>query len=120
MMPWRRAVVRRGAAAGAPPARADPADLSGLAIGYVVGSTAGGTGRHVRMLADGCAARGAAVTVFTPGGRPPGPPGPPDRRSAPSGGGAPRPGVPAGTPPDRRSAPSGGGAPRPGVRPVTP
>ena len=39
-------------------------DLSGLAIGYLVGSTAGGTGRHVAMLASGCAARGATVTVY--------------------------------------------------------
>jgi glycosyltransferase involved in cell wall biosynthesis len=109
MMPWRRAVVRRGAAAGAPPARADPADLSGLAIGYVVGSTAGGTGRHVRMLADGCAARGAAVTVFTPGG-PAGTPS--DRRSAPSGGEPPRPGVRRGTPPGHGSAPGGPGTVR--------
>ncbi|HEY2128281.1 MAG TPA: glycosyltransferase family 4 protein [Streptosporangiaceae bacterium] len=63
-------------------------DLSGLAIGYLVGSTAGGTGRHVAMLASGCAARGATVTIYgpasvSPGGRPPGPP---DRRFAPSGG----------------------------------
>ena len=67
-------------------------ELSGLAIGYLVGSTAGGTGRHVAMLASGCADRGATVTVYgaNPGGRPPGPP---DRRSAPSGGEPPRPGT---------------------------
>jgi glycosyltransferase involved in cell wall biosynthesis len=31
-----------------------------------VGSTAGGTGRHVAMLATGCAARGAVVTMYGP------------------------------------------------------
>jgi glycosyltransferase involved in cell wall biosynthesis len=40
----------------------------GLTVAYVLGTTAGGTGRHVAMLADGCAARGAAVTVFGPEG----------------------------------------------------
>jgi glycosyltransferase involved in cell wall biosynthesis len=39
---------------------------AGLKISYLVGSTAGGTGRHVAMLAAGCAARGAAVTVYGP------------------------------------------------------
>jgi glycosyltransferase involved in cell wall biosynthesis len=43
-----------------------PAGLTGLAVSYLVASTAGGTGRHVLMLADGCAARGAAVTVYGP------------------------------------------------------
>ena len=88
MMPGRRrrCSARSGArgARGSPP-RANTADLSGLAVGYLVGSTAGGTGRHVRMLAGGCAARGATVTLYgsaIPAGRPPGPP---DRRSAPSG-----------------------------------
>lgn len=37
-----------------------------LRIGYVVGTTAGGTGPHVAMLAQGCAARGMAVRVFGP------------------------------------------------------
>ena len=37
-----------------------------LKVAYVLGTTAGGTGRHVAMLAEGCAARGAAVTVFGP------------------------------------------------------
>jgi glycosyltransferase involved in cell wall biosynthesis len=56
-------VTQRGPAA---------ADLAGLRIGYLAGSTAGGTGRHVLMLADGCAARGAEVTVCGPAalGRP--------------------------------------------------
>jgi glycosyltransferase involved in cell wall biosynthesis len=35
-------------------------------IAYVIGTTTGGTGRHVAMLAEGCAARGLAVTVFGP------------------------------------------------------
>jgi glycosyltransferase involved in cell wall biosynthesis len=35
-------------------------------IALVVGTTAGGTGTHVRMLAEGCAARGLAVTVLGP------------------------------------------------------
>jgi glycosyltransferase involved in cell wall biosynthesis len=35
-------------------------------IGYVLGTTAGGTGRHVAMLAEGCAAQGRAVRVFGP------------------------------------------------------
>jgi glycosyltransferase involved in cell wall biosynthesis len=35
-------------------------------IGYVLGTTAGGTGRHVAMLAEGCAGRGRAVRVFGP------------------------------------------------------
>jgi hypothetical protein len=37
-------------------------------IAYVIGTTTGGTGRHVAMLAGGCAARGLAVTVFGPAG----------------------------------------------------
>jgi len=40
--------------------------LAGLAVSYLAASTAGGTGRHVLMLAGGCAARGAAVTVYGP------------------------------------------------------
>lgn len=35
-------------------------------IGYVLGTTAGGTGRHVAMLAEGCAAQGRVVRVFGP------------------------------------------------------
>ena len=38
----------------------------GLKVAFVVAVTTGGTGRHVAMLADGCAARGAAVAVFGP------------------------------------------------------
>jgi glycosyltransferase involved in cell wall biosynthesis len=39
---------------------------SGLRAGYVLGTAAGGTGTHVAMLAQGCAARGVAVRVFGP------------------------------------------------------
>jgi glycosyltransferase involved in cell wall biosynthesis len=35
-------------------------------IAYVMGTSAGGTGAHVAMLARGCAAAGAEVTVFAP------------------------------------------------------
>jgi glycosyltransferase involved in cell wall biosynthesis len=35
-------------------------------IAYVVATTAGGTGRHVAMLARGCAGRGMDVSVFGP------------------------------------------------------
>jgi glycosyltransferase involved in cell wall biosynthesis len=35
-------------------------------VTLVLGTTAGGTGTHVRMLADGLAGRGAAVTVAAP------------------------------------------------------
>lgn len=35
-------------------------------IAYVVATTAGGTGRHVAMLARGCADRGMVVSVFGP------------------------------------------------------
>jgi glycosyltransferase involved in cell wall biosynthesis len=38
----------------------------GLTVSYVLGTTSGGTGPHVAMLAEGGAARGAAVTVFGP------------------------------------------------------
>ena len=35
-------------------------------VAFVVGTTAGGTGAHVRMLAAGLARRGMAVSVFGP------------------------------------------------------
>jgi glycosyltransferase involved in cell wall biosynthesis len=35
-------------------------------IAYVLGATAGGTGRHVAMLAAGCAGRGLTVSTFGP------------------------------------------------------
>ena len=46
----------------------DPGERGGppLRIAYVAGTTAGGTGAHVAMLARGCAARGMAVRVFGP------------------------------------------------------
>ncbi|HEX6521650.1 MAG TPA: glycosyltransferase family 4 protein [Streptosporangiaceae bacterium] len=37
-----------------------------MKIAYVLGTTGGGTGRHVRMLAGGCSERGAGVCVFGP------------------------------------------------------
>jgi glycosyltransferase involved in cell wall biosynthesis len=37
-----------------------------LRVAYVLGTTAGGTGPHVAMLAGGCAGRGMAVRVFGP------------------------------------------------------
>ena len=45
------------------PGAADPA---GLRVSYLLAATDGGTGRHVAMLADGCAARGATVHVYGP------------------------------------------------------
>jgi glycosyltransferase involved in cell wall biosynthesis len=35
-------------------------------LAFVLGTSTGGTGRHVRMLATGCAARGVRVEVFGP------------------------------------------------------
>jgi glycosyltransferase involved in cell wall biosynthesis len=40
--------------------------VTGPRVAYVLGATAGGTGRHVAMLAEGRAARGLAVSVFGP------------------------------------------------------
>ena len=37
-----------------------------MKVAYVLGTSAGGLGRHVRMLAAGCAARGVTVAVFGP------------------------------------------------------
>jgi glycosyltransferase involved in cell wall biosynthesis len=39
---------------------------AGLRVSYLLAATDGGTGRHVAMLADGCAARGATVHVYGP------------------------------------------------------
>ncbi len=39
-----------------------------LSVSYLLATTAGGTGRHVAMLAGGCAARGAVVHVYGPPG----------------------------------------------------
>jgi len=50
------------------PVSPDPGERGGspLRVAYVLGTTAGGTGPHVAMLAQGCAARGMAVRVFGP------------------------------------------------------
>jgi glycosyltransferase involved in cell wall biosynthesis len=50
------------------PVSLEPGERSGspLRIAYVLGTTAGGTGPHVAMLARGCAARGIAASVFGP------------------------------------------------------
>jgi glycosyltransferase involved in cell wall biosynthesis len=37
-----------------------------MKVAFVLGTSAGGTGRHVKMLAAGCAARGIPVDVFGP------------------------------------------------------
>ena len=37
-----------------------------MKVAFVLGTSAGGLGRHVRMLAAGCAARGVTVAVFGP------------------------------------------------------
>ena len=39
---------------------------AGLRVSYLLAATAGGTGRHVAMLAGGCAARGVIVQVYGP------------------------------------------------------
>jgi len=40
--------------------------MTAARIAYVLGATAGGTGRHVAMLAAGCAGRGLTVSAFGP------------------------------------------------------
>jgi glycosyltransferase involved in cell wall biosynthesis len=40
--------------------------VTALRIAYVIGTTAGGTGRHVAMLAEGSARRGLTVSAFGP------------------------------------------------------
>ena len=37
-----------------------------MKVAFVLGTSAGGTGRHVKMLAAGCAARGIPVDIFGP------------------------------------------------------
>ncbi len=52
---------------GPEPARRGPAEReSPRRVVLVLGTSAGGTGTHVRMLADGLAGRGVAVTVAGP------------------------------------------------------
>src|SRR6516164_10062561 len=50
------------------PVTPEPGSRDGapLRIAYVLGTTAGGTGPHVAMLAQGCVARGMTVRVFGP------------------------------------------------------
>ena len=59
-----------GIPAGRPEAagvtRAGPGAPAGLTVSYLLAASAGGTGRHVAMLASGCAARGATVHVYGP------------------------------------------------------
>ncbi len=38
-----------------------------MKVAFVLGTTVGGTGRHVQMLAAGCVARGIQAEVFAPG-----------------------------------------------------
>lgn len=40
--------------------------MTGLRVAYVLGTSAGGTGAHVAMLAAGCRRRGAEVSVYGP------------------------------------------------------
>jgi len=40
--------------------------MTGLRVGYVLGTTSGGTGRHAAMLAAGCLRDGLSVVVFGP------------------------------------------------------
>ena len=37
-----------------------------MKVAFVLGTSTGGTARHVRMLAGGCAARGVPAEVFGP------------------------------------------------------
>ena len=37
-----------------------------MKVAFVLGTSTGGTARHVRMLAAGCAARGVSAEVFGP------------------------------------------------------
>ena len=78
--PARGAGPRPGHAAGGPAGRDEAAAVTGAAspagtaapdglrVSYLMATTAGGTGRHVAMLAGGCAARGATVHVYGPAG----------------------------------------------------
>ena len=55
---------RRGPAGGAALGR--PRARPGMKVAFVLGTSTGGTARHVRMLAAGCAARGVPAEVFGP------------------------------------------------------
>jgi glycosyltransferase involved in cell wall biosynthesis len=41
--------------------------MTAMRVAYVLGTTTGGTGRHVAMLASGCLREGLGVAVFGPG-----------------------------------------------------
>ena len=60
-LPGRRGADRRGR----PPRGRTPCDPA-VKLALVLGTSTGGTARHVRMLAAGCAARGVRVEVFGP------------------------------------------------------
>ena len=64
MLPGSRLAGRRAGSRGV--TRAGPGAPAGLTVSYLLGASAGGTGRHVAMLASGCAARGATVHVYGP------------------------------------------------------
>ncbi len=59
---WLDMLGRRPAAQSAEQGRV----VTAARIAYVIGTTAGGTGRHAAMLAEGCAARHLRVRVFGP------------------------------------------------------
>ncbi len=40
--------------------------MTAMRVAYVLGTTTGGTGRHVAMLASGCLREGLGVAVFGP------------------------------------------------------
>src|SRR5580692_12017806 len=63
-----RGPVGEGTAARgrAGPSVPEPAAGQCVKVAFVLGTSTGGTARHVRMLAAGCAARGVRVEVFGP------------------------------------------------------
>ncbi|GAA2159302.1 glycosyltransferase [Actinomadura napierensis] len=64
-MPEETSRSEKPAATGGPPASAGPR-LDGVRVALVLGTSAGGVGRHVRSLAAGLAGRGARVLVCGP------------------------------------------------------
>src|SRR5687768_4307046 len=52
--------------AGAPGRAEDAGGVDGLKVAQVLGTSAGGVGRHVRSVAAGLVERGARVVVFGP------------------------------------------------------
>ena len=73
-LPDRRGHGRRGGPARRPaprgrragPSVTQPAAGQRVKVAFVLGTSAGGTGRHVAMLAAGCTARGVRAEVFGP------------------------------------------------------